>query len=202
MFVVMVDHVRHVSDEAKASDSASAMVVRAHRGLLRGASEHIDAGRYQEAILVAQAGAEASSIRGARVRDALGLARAVCSADRGVVLSESHRQSACDCARGFVHDLTVAIPRCDTSGRERGHSRGGTSDPAARVACEGHADSARDGLQSSRRQAGHLSLSRTWNRLEQRLSRSIVLRLIPCGPDRIRPGCRPGRGRIRRSGDC
>jgi hypothetical protein len=63
MFVVMVDHVRHVSDEAKASDSASAMVLRAHRGLLRGASEHVDAVRYQEAVLIAQAGAEASSAR-------------------------------------------------------------------------------------------------------------------------------------------
>jgi hypothetical protein len=63
MFVAMVDHVRHVSDEAKASDSASAMVVRAHRGLLRGAREHMEAGRYQEAILIAQAGAEASSAR-------------------------------------------------------------------------------------------------------------------------------------------
>jgi hypothetical protein len=59
----MVDHVRHVSDEAKASDSVSAMVDRAHRGLLRGASEHLDAGGYQEAILIAQAGAEASSAR-------------------------------------------------------------------------------------------------------------------------------------------
>jgi hypothetical protein len=59
----MVDHVHHVADEAKASDSPSASVSRAHRSLLWNAQEHLNADRYQEAILIAQAGAEASSAR-------------------------------------------------------------------------------------------------------------------------------------------
>jgi hypothetical protein len=59
----MADNTREIAAELTTTGALSAEVRRAHRRLLDNANDHLSADRYQEAILIAQAAAEACSAR-------------------------------------------------------------------------------------------------------------------------------------------